>query len=594
MDEDKAKLMTVDQDKAAEIRTHILDMQSDNSKKNEKAKEYEDAYNMIWDNGQTQKLKKKYNFVTISPDARNKVLGAVRLLAATDPQFTIIKDNLPAGDTKFKPDELEKALNRWWKQSGRANNKPLHYDMLLSAILYGEMHTACTPVKDLLEYAPDNRKARIEALQEMTPVLFESWNPTKGCAEFDRFDLCAYAREVDTNAMSVISDFGSMVPKSIVDGKRYSTVKLITFYDLDYSAYYMNGQCVYLKEHKYSRIPISVTLTDGSRLFDKTEDQRQPLLYGVVAGGLWEKENIMLTVLYSLVFGLGISPQFKFFTSQAAGVVELVKNQTTSEDYQQVEMNPVNKSLWDTMQLAEQKVSESTIFPQALGAAVDRVTTFSEMSLLNQSGRLPLVTTQRMGGEGIAKIMYLALNIMKDKNISYTKNGMVIKPGSIPKNLEIDVALQVNLPQDQLSLSTIATNLQQAGLVDDEFIQSKILQVNDTTGMRKKILRDQTIKVLFQEMLKERLTERAQKKAAAKVPSAPPVDPNAPPVDPNQVQNQGGPSPEEIAAMEQSAQAGGANQLSRGSVMPVQTPNAAPTGNQVEPPQIDPTTGEPL
>jgi len=49
---------------------------------------------------------------------------------------------------------------------------------------------------------------------------------------------------------------------------------------------------------------------DGSGLFDKPEDQTQPLLYSIYKSGIWKAQNLSMTILYTTIFGMGASPMF--------------------------------------------------------------------------------------------------------------------------------------------------------------------------------------------------------------------------------------------------------------------------------------------
>jgi hypothetical protein len=539
------------------------------------------------------------------------VLGAVRLLVATDPQFQVESENLD----KEQRDELETSFNRWWVQSGRAAGRPLHYDMILSAMLYGEMHTAISPVKDMLEYADKKHKPRLERVYQATPLLMESWNPKNGYPEFDRLGLAAYYREVDTTVAQVVNDFGDLVPQNIAKGNRYAKVKLKTFYDLDYCAIWADSELLWLSPHGYSEIPISVTLTDGSRIFDKPEEQRQPLLYSLLKSKLWEKQNMMLTIIYSMMFGMGANAMFKHWSingealnvdwSNPAGVAELTMTPDGKrEDFEQVQVNPVSQAVWETYKLAEAKVSESTIYPQAMGGATERVTTFSEMSLLNQAGRLPLISTQRMGGEGIARVMELALGMMKADGEKFERNGVKINPKDMPDDLQISVKLEVNLPQDRLSLANIAATLKERNLVDDEWIQSNLLNVNNTSQMRRNIMKDQAMGALFGQFLQEKMAEiqqaQQQRQAADMGQGMPggeqPGQPGMNQVLPPEMQQQGQippPDLKQLAMMQAMRQ----SQAQQGGMTPPSgtMPQGAPMqGGMIPPPGMAPgMEGEP-
>ena len=85
---------------------------------------------------------------TPSPSARNKVVNAMRLMISQDPVFDVKSQ----GWDETKEEVIEKNISRWWDQAGRAAKRPLHYDMVLSSLLFDEMHTAITVMDDYKKY----------------------------------------------------------------------------------------------------------------------------------------------------------------------------------------------------------------------------------------------------------------------------------------------------------------------------------------------------------------------------------------------------------------------------------------------------------
>ena len=169
----------IDREAFEEIKSHAMDLKAIHGQRDREFDEYEKMYLLKfeptgsnWEGVDTIKR-------TPSPSARNKVLNACRLLMSQEPVFDIHSEDFD--DTKSEL--VEKSISRWWEQAGRANRRPLHYDMVLSACLYDEMHTAITVMDDYKAFNKDDKRA--ERIAKMTPILFQSWNPRNGYPEFD-------------------------------------------------------------------------------------------------------------------------------------------------------------------------------------------------------------------------------------------------------------------------------------------------------------------------------------------------------------------------------------------------------------------------
>lgn len=86
--------------------------------------------------------------ITISPDGRNAANGAWRLMIASDPVFSVPSDTNDIG-AKAKSEPIEKFANQMWQVSGKVAGSPIHYDAVLSAILYSDVNIAVTSVQEI-------------------------------------------------------------------------------------------------------------------------------------------------------------------------------------------------------------------------------------------------------------------------------------------------------------------------------------------------------------------------------------------------------------------------------------------------------------
>ena len=491
--------------------------------------------------------------VILSPDARNTVLGIVRLMVAADPQFSVAYDK---ADPKEKAisERLEKMINRMWDQSGRISGNPVHYDAVLSAALYGEQHIAITSTNDLLTMAkrgysndlPDEVKAkrrgailRAERTYELTPFLWDNWSPIGGYPEFDRLGTeTGYYRVSTSNPAQLLRDFGDLVPTSLRTMNRYMPIELHEFHDLDYKAVWTPSGDILLEEHGLPLIPIAVQITEGSRLFSKPEEQRQPILYGLIKSKLWNAQNIAMSVLFTLVYGMGVSPMFVHTSppgnpekeleldfSKPGGVIEL----EAGEQFAALQ----NKGIVDpafaaAMELAERKGTESTIYRQALGEPVTRNTTFSESNLLAQAGRLPLVGLQKRGAWGLSNAVETALLMFKMTQGAYKGRAMELNPNEIPNTIQIDTRLEVSLPQDQLQLANIARMIATGAdpLVSKRWAREKVLNINNPDDIAGQIWDEQAETMMFASMTQDHMDEMKAKAEAAAAEKAAQQQPN--------------------------------------------------------------------
>lgn len=495
--------MKIDTTKGKELLDHAQDIRALYANRDKMFDLYDNMFLMKWeDYPKDNNLK-----LTMSPDARNAVLGATRLMVSTDPIWHVPEEKERGNGSERK---IEKAAGNMWNISGKIKGSPIHYDAVLSSLLYGECHIAVTSTADLLGYSKKTKHGvkRIERIERKTPYLFEVWNPRNGYAEFDSLGMSAYYRVVKITAREARARYGDMISNEKSDT---TELDLGIFYDSDQYAIFVDDTCVHLEDHGLPFIPVSCTITDGSMMFEQPEDQRQPMLYSLLKSGLWSRQNLMLTVLYTMVFAIGANALFVHTAplnnpdkklvvdhSTAGGAVELEAGERF-----EVLLNKgvIDPSMMTALDIAENKSSESTIYRQALGEQLKGNPAFSTVAMLSQSGRLPLVSTQKRGGWGIASAMEIALNWYKENGKAH--DAMGFEPREMPEDVQIEANLDVKLPQDKLQLANIAQILKNAKLADDEWIHQNIMNIEDTEGMKEKIWSQEASELLFQQFMQQ-------------------------------------------------------------------------------------------
>jgi len=513
-----AKKQEIDLDRWGEIKTHAEDLKSMYQARNQNNDSFDDMYLMDWteptDTGMS--LAK-----TISPDARNAVHGAVRLMVAADPLFNVPGDKSKRGENDEK---IEKAAAYIWDMAGRVHGAPIHYDSILSSLLYGEQHIAITDTNAMVENAKQIKQskayiARAEQVASRTPFTLDVWSPQDGYPEEDNFGLVAYLRSTKVKAGEIRSRFGAAAFDMLASKSSSDEVDLSIWYDLEYYAVAIDDTPVICTPHDLIAIPISVTLSDGSKLFSKPEHQRQPFLYTLLKSGMWNRQNLSLTVLYSLIESMLLLPQIIHSTPRSNPDKSLVIDYSTAGSHVQVDAADgekvevfdksriIDPSLNIGLQMADQKVMESTIQKTALGAPLGSGTAFSTYSLLAQSGRIPLIAVQKRAGWGIAEAMEIALRLYKDGGKAHP--ALDIKPSEIPDTIQLEANLDIALPQDKLQLANIAKMLTSGDnpLTDKEWARENILNINQSREMDANIWSERAADVQYQAWLQQQIQQ---------------------------------------------------------------------------------------
>ena len=502
-----------DRDVFKEIVTHARDLKSVHGIRDAEFDEYEKMYLMDFHAENSEFSDQDIMKLTPSPSARNKVLNACRLMMSQEPVFDINAHGYDQG----KIEAIEKSISRWWDQSGRAIKRPLHYDMILSALLYDEMHTSITIMDDYKAYNKKDRRA--ERVSRITPILFQSWNPREGYPEFDELGLCGYYRETKVRWSYVAQKYKELLKDnySYFNKKSTDNVALKLWYDLEHYAIWINDDDpLVCEEHNLPCIPIDVTLVNGSSFFEKEEDRRQPLLFSLNRSHLWERESLLYTVLYSLLFTMGVTPTFVYKTDtendlnlQQDGAISyyVMRKGDTLDPLDSKGMLP--PEVQRLSEITGGLIDESTMYSTAFGEKNFNSQTFSETSLLQQAARLPLIGPQRLGGFGISSTIEMALMMLKERGISFDKNGYQIKASEIPDDIEVKAKLDVILPQEKLQMVNIGLNMQKLG-IPDEYIQNNLMGITNTKELKRQFVQQQAEASLLQYKL-ERKVNKIQK-----------------------------------------------------------------------------------
>lgn len=489
--------------------------------------EMDDMINMDWKGKPTDPNLK----FTTSPDARNQYMGALRLLTAVDP---IIKVPYDVNDVTAKDyaDKIEKACKAIWYHSGRILQKPVHYELVASLLRYGQFHLSITDTDDLLEVATKRdsksskaRKQRYEHFSKVTPYIFQPLDPKCGNAEFDAFGLTAYYREQEMTYGEIASKFG--VIEKYVDKRPTDTVVYKDYWNLDVHFAWIDDDDEPLigGKHNLPCIPIVVQGAEGSTLNSDPEYQFQPLLYGVWKGELWDRHNLELTAIYSNLFAVASNAMFVHERSDPDSKIEVdfdnvggIVHLNPGDKFSPLQRDVLNKDMLYGMEVIERMIEESTLYKQVFGQSPNTRMAYSAISLLSQSGQLPLIATQRAGGWGIGTGFEKMFSMLKDKNKKrtavYDSDVLDIDPKDFKDDLIIDVKLDADLPQDKLQQANIASMLKQYGLASDSWIRENVLNVGQPADMTKEVIEETYVAKMMEEHLtgamREEITREVQ------------------------------------------------------------------------------------
>ena len=491
---------------------------------------------MNWDNKPSDKDWLKF---TTSPGSKEYFSGAVRLLTSTDPIITVPYDNNDKV-AKAAADQIEKICKAVWYQSGRINQRPVHYDLINQLVRYDEYHLAITNTQDLLDSNPELEKSspakrhRLEKIAEATPYLMQPLDAKSGYWEKDAFGLNAYYRKTAMTYGSMLNVFGEANLKKSNLAREYNSTDILYYHDYwDLDIHYAwltdsdlaTGGNDYLiigkkdgGKHNLPYIPIVVQVGEASQLEDDNKYKRQPLLYAIWQASLWDRMNLELTVLYTNLFAVASNPMYVHETqidgstlppvdySRPGGVIDLNPGDRLSL----LQRDVFNKDMLQGLQIAKDTFAESTMYKQALGEPLSGQQSFSTVALLSQSGRLPLVAYQRNGGWGIGTAFEVMFDLMKDakskRTALYLDGRLDIDPRELPEDLVIDVRLDAALPQDKLQQMNIAALGKQNGLVSTSWLRENILNIGQSADMTDELWVERFEELMMNEHFNKQMT----------------------------------------------------------------------------------------
>lgn len=480
----------------------------------------------------------------INPDGRNKLLGGHRLLKATEPK---VKIPFEKNDKKAKEasSKLEKAGSALFYANSRLMDIPIHEEAIKSAMLFGEIQGGITLTADLVRLADKGSskayKKRVEEIEKRTPALVEWYDPRTGYPIIDKLGLAGFHRSVQMSAWEIKNVWGTKAAGIIgeIEKKGKPTSKKATEFQTNYTYNdYLDWELhvVWLEEypdmplmyeeHNMDEIPIVYRTASGSNLHKKTEYKTQPFLYGVHKSGLYEALNMAYSMLYDHAFTLGASGNLIYEAEKddkslridwgTKGGVITIK---AGEKVYSAPLPQLDPSVLKSIEMGERKLTQSTIYDQALGEPLGSNAPYSMVALLNHAGRLPLLDAQRAAawafGDVIEKTFRMIKKYSPGKVNMEGRTGYVALAGKdIPKDFIVNVGVEIDLPQDMKQNAMVADMIIKSGIGSKEWVREKLMQIEQSDEMDKEILIEKLVD-LFAQMQVQQVMAAAQQAAAA-------------------------------------------------------------------------------
>lgn len=523
--------MEADLEKYNEIKAYAKDLVGKYGRRNEIMEGIENEY-LMHKTDEDIALEKSNPSIALtkSPDARNSIKGVVRLLTTTRPEVSVpAEKNNP--DAEDVADKLEMAGNALLAANDRYSRRPLHYDATLSAVLYDALNIEVVSTKDLVEQSANlspAKKERIKKLSKATPYIFKVLHPRECYPVWDDFGLQSFLRvsrvtvgsvldayESAKNILGTVEDLGNGYGKKTVD--RMDTVTLYDYWDDTYRCVWLEGydKPLMCEPHELKFIPIVSATMEGSGMFSEPEDQHEPFLYTAYESGITQRKTEALTAMSTMQRVYGFNPAFVVQKGDAGQEIPQMERVGL---FQMFVLEPgqtitpmLNKGVIDPSTLTAYQIfadlgEQSTIFKSTLGGS--QAGTYSETALLSQLGRIPLETVRAMTGRAIADALEIAFEWARTsggvKAFNYQSGALAeIAPDMIPEFINIDVVLEVGLPQDKLQQMTVATQAVKDGITSLEYAHENYLGIKQSSQMKREMLKERIINMLIETQLQQ-------------------------------------------------------------------------------------------
>lgn len=458
--------------------------------------------------------------VTYDTDMTNRLMGAHRLLTATEPEFSVPTDtNNPEAMNIASP--IEKAAKMMWKASGKSRGMPIEKDLVLAALMTGSVDILLTNLID--EDSPDDPDVdsvshwRRKTLEEKTPIFFEPTNPRHGYPLRAKYGLQAYVRSYETSVAKFREEWSDVDTLPFLTGMKPSDKIRVRDGINEFVRYaWLDGDKYpfYAAENKNGIVPVVSQITEGSLLFGGATLNARPFLYTAHKSNLPMRKSLALTAIFSIIKAIATSATWKHInpkgnpdkglTVKMVGPLSVFELDNDEDIVPILAKGAIDPAVLTALEIANQQIAESTIYSQALGEPLGANAPFSMVALLHQAGRLPLTAPKVLTGWAIASAMELAFLWIKatgkDLTLSTMQQSVEIKTSEIPINLQFEAKLEIDLPQDVREVASVVGAF--AGKVSNRWIRENLMKgVGQSEAMQEEVWGEQAGQFFFEQML---------------------------------------------------------------------------------------------
>ena len=424
--------------------------------------------------------------ITVSPSSRNEVVGMVRLLDTSE--IHIIAKS--GGEKADHSDKIEKGLKAILRISGEYRRARIESDAALSAVLYGPVVLYSESMDDIIATNNDTSKNKqLAQIRNRTPFLIRCINPEQSYPEWGDLGMISHTWRYKVKGGVLKERWG-------VDAKADQEYQVNDIYDCTNRLVYADGinKELFAGPHGLNGIPVVSRYAGGSSLFIEPERQMGSFLYAKAKSRLDKRENALLTAIATSINMRGLmGPLLAIDPDNVPDTIKVSYQggiRYVIAKAQQLDDKVIDPVVFQWRAMLKELGGDSTIQQTTLGQGNNQGT-FSGLAMLSSAGKLPLVDSQRAIEMAFRDIFLNILQRIKDEGIE----NDLISPIEIPEDIELEISLEPNLPQDKLRNAQVAQSL--GDLVSDEWKHSNLLQIGDSDEMRRQATKELMIKSII-------------------------------------------------------------------------------------------------
>jgi len=435
--------------------------------------------------------------ITVSSSGRDAVIGLKRILDSGDVQIKVEGEG-------GNQDKVEAGLKTMLRASGQYKIASVEKDLNLSAALHGPASLAVELVDDLIEtqsktttdeYGNPKKTneyvvKQLEVIKKESPFILHAVSARQSYPLFGAYGMIGFCRKYKLRGVEIADRWGvdCKDPTAEYDVKDffYYEKRLVEadgitepLMAVEWVTRDPKGEII-----GSINIPVFTRFSGGSSLFDKPEDQSQPLLYAKVKGNWDKRENLFWTYLFTGIDQQGIPGPVLMLDPESSTDFDIEYRRGIRVIHGKGQLADNQVIDGDVLRMSDMLKSEAaaqTIQPQTLGQNTGGVT-FSQFALASKAGLIPAIDPKEAMEALYADAFRHILQRIKTEDIQ----NDLIQAVDIPEKFKLTVTLAPDLEQDDLRNAQIATQLLNSGAtVSKEWVNSNILKIADTGEMYK-------------------------------------------------------------------------------------------------------------